>query len=76
MTDLFGTRVDYHAVPHVLGLKRERADAFHEAWIRHVGVGELIYTRREGGRAQLLAARGRAFSNQFVDPAERLDRWH
>ena len=75
MTDLFGTRVDYHAVPHVLGLKRDRADAFGEAWIRHVGAGELIYTRREGGRARLLAARGRAFSNQFVDPAERLDRW-
>lgn len=75
VTDLFGTRVDYHAVPHVLGLKRDRADAFYEAWIRHVGAGELIYTRREGGRARLLAARGRAFSNQFVDPAERLDRW-
>ena len=36
---------------------------------------ELIFTRREGGRARLLAARGRSFAAQFVDPAERLDRW-
>lgn len=72
---LFGERVDYHAVPSVLGIKRERAEALQAAWLRRVGPGELIYTRRAGGRAALLAARGRAFSNQFEDPAERLDRW-
>lgn len=75
VTDLFGTRIDYHAVPHALGSKRELAAGFHEAWMRRVGAGELIYTRQAGGRGVLLAARGRAFSNQFSDPAERLDRW-
>ena len=66
---------DETTVPSVLGAERDLAEAFHEAWVRRVGAGELIYTRRAGGREVLLAARGRAFSNQFVDPAERLDRW-
>ena len=74
-SDAVGAALDYHAVPHVLASKRERAEALHEAWRRHVGEGDLIYTRREGGRALLLAARARAFANQFVDPADRLDRW-
>ena len=71
-----GRRVDYHAVPTVLGARKEGAEALHRAWLRRVGPGEIVYTRREGGRRLLLAARARAFANQFVDPAERLDRWH
>ncbi|MEM7415058.1 MAG: DEAD/DEAH box helicase family protein [Gemmatimonadota bacterium] len=69
------SRLDYHAVPSVFGTKRELAEAFHAAWIELVGPGELLYTRREGGRRMLLAARARAFANQFDDPAERVERW-
>ena len=69
-------RKDFHAVPTCLGVKKARAEAFLAAWIRHVGPAELIFTRREGGRALLLAARSRAFSGAFEeDGMRRLDRW-
>jgi hypothetical protein len=68
-------RMDYHAVPDCLGSHKDRAQTLLDAWHRYVGPGELVYTRREGGRALLLAARTRAFSTVFEDPAERLDRW-
>ena len=69
------TRIDFHAVPTVLGAKRGSANTFLDSWLKYVGVGELVYTRRDGGRAALLAARGRTFANQFEDPVERIDRW-
>lgn len=73
---LFGlARDDYHAVPLLLGARKELAQAFHEAWLRHVGPSELIYTRDEAGRATLLRARTRAFSAAFAAEARRQDRW-
>jgi superfamily II DNA or RNA helicase len=51
------SRPSYHAVPDLLGSNRERADAFAAAWARHVGGGELTYTRTAAGRRALLAAR-------------------
>lgn len=50
-------RPSCHAVPDLLGVNRERAEAFAAAWGRHVGGGELTYTRTEEGRRALLAAR-------------------
>jgi superfamily II DNA or RNA helicase len=50
-------RPSYHAVPDLLGVNRERAEAFAAAWARHVGGGALTYTRTEDGRRALLAAR-------------------
>jgi len=69
------TRADVHAVPTVFGAKRSRAEAFHAAWLEQVGTGDLVYTRRDGGRRLLLAARARSFAGAFEDTARRLDRW-
>jgi hypothetical protein len=69
------TRSDVHAVPTVFGTKRNRAETFCAAWLENVGVGELVYTRREGGRSVLLAARARSFAGGFEAPGRRLDRW-
>ena len=66
---------DYHAVPTVLGSKKEYAEAFYHAWQRRVGEGELIYARGSEGRALLLQARARAFSTAMTDRVKRLDRW-
>lgn len=75
VSGLLGRRVDWHAVPRILGAKKEHAQALHAAWRRRVAPGDLVYTRREGGRAALLAARGRALANRLADPGERVDRW-
>ncbi|NNM32599.1 MAG: restriction endonuclease subunit R, partial [Gemmatimonadetes bacterium] len=72
---ILGKKVDYHAVPRLLGRDKERALVFLSHWNRHVGPGSLIYTRREGGRRALLAARGRAFANNHPDAGVRVDRW-
>jgi hypothetical protein len=50
-------RPSYHPVPDVLGVNRDRAEAFAGSWKRYVGGGELTYTRSEEGRRILLAAR-------------------
>jgi hypothetical protein len=55
---LAGARTDVHAVPTLLAVNRERAQRFHRAWQEHVGSGDLVYTRRKGGRTALLEARG------------------
>ena len=68
-------RIDYHAVPHQLGVNKERAETFLAEWARRIGDGRLIYTRNPEGRAELLKARVRAFSSHFVEDVERLDRW-
>ncbi|HKQ61640.1 MAG TPA: DEAD/DEAH box helicase family protein [Candidatus Polarisedimenticolaceae bacterium] len=68
-------RQDYHAVPELLGAKRELAETFHAAWRRRIGPASLVYTRTAEGRQRLLRARVRAFSSAFRSPIERLDRW-
>ena len=67
---------DYHAVPHVLALDKEKAQLFHRHWQRRLGSAELIFTRSEDGRRALLRARVAAFSNAMQNHARRLDRWH
>lgn len=66
---------DYHAVPGVLGNHKDKALALHQAWVKRLGKGELIYTRVEDGRRLLLQARARAFSTAMQASAERYDRW-
>lgn len=68
-------RIDYHAVPTLLGSHRDRADLLHESWVRRVGPARLVYTRSPEGRRELLHARGRAFSSAMADDSERMDRW-
>lgn len=67
---------DFHAVPSVLAVNKNRAEGFLAAWQRHVAPGTLVFTRREGGRRLLLAARARSFANSWKGTeASRLDRW-
>jgi superfamily II DNA or RNA helicase len=66
---------DYHAVPGVLGARKDRAEAFLRAWRQRVCGGQLIYTRSDEGRRQLLVARMRAFANAHERAARRIDRW-
>jgi hypothetical protein len=68
-------RVDYHAVPELLGARKETAALLHEAWRRRLGAGDLVYTRTAEGRRVLLRARIRAFSSAFAPSTRRLDRW-
>lgn len=67
--------VDFHAVPTVLAVRKDRAEHFLRAWNRRVCLAELIFTRNDEGRELLLKARMRAFSNAREDLARRMDRW-
>jgi superfamily II DNA or RNA helicase len=68
-------RLDYHAVPVLLGVKKERAEALFLAWQKRVGPAELLYTRSPEGRRMTLLARAKAFSTPMTARARRLDRW-
>ncbi len=68
-------KVDYHAVPQVLGVTKERAEIFWLAWQKRVSSGRLIYTRSAEARKILLKARVRAFSSAISGSINRLDRW-
>ncbi|HQE83259.1 MAG TPA: DEAD/DEAH box helicase family protein [Candidatus Hydrogenedentes bacterium] len=70
-----GLKKDYHAVPIILGMNKDRASIFHRRWNRRVAKGNLIYTRNPEGRAFLLKARARAFSSRFLRKTKRLSQW-
>jgi superfamily II DNA or RNA helicase len=59
LTRRLGEAVGYHAVPDDLGTNGARADAYAQAWARHVGGGELIYTRSDEGWRALVSARAK-----------------
>lgn len=69
------TVLDYHAVPFVLGVHKDRAALFAAAWKRRVGTSELIYTRTGEGRAILLRARTQNFASASRRATRRLERW-
>ncbi|MDO4784249.1 MAG: DEAD/DEAH box helicase family protein [Propionibacteriaceae bacterium] len=48
----------WHPVPSALGRRRRDAEAYHRAWNRWVGEGELLYTRSPEGEGVLAAVRG------------------
>ena len=70
-----GRRIDYHAVPTMLGARKESANLFYQVWRKRVSPGKLIYTRQAGGRELLLKARARTFANNYVNLTQRIDRW-
>ncbi|MCA9255786.1 MAG: DEAD/DEAH box helicase family protein [Phycisphaerales bacterium] len=70
-----GQSIDYHAVPTILGERKEQASIFHRAWTRHVSKSSLIYTRTPEGWSALLRARVLAFSSTDREAAQRLDQW-
>ncbi|MFX1438623.1 MAG: DEAD/DEAH box helicase family protein [Promethearchaeota archaeon] len=68
-------RQDYHAVPTVLGIKKEYAERFAAQWKEYVGEMDLIYTRNREGRIALLQARNHSLSAGFRSHSERISRW-
>ena len=69
------TRKDYHAVPAVIGAKKEYAEYFAKMWSSHVGSMRLVYTRNRMGRIELIRARNKSLSATFRPRSERLTRW-
>ncbi len=72
---LFFLREDYHAVPEVIGRKKEFAEHFARLWRKKVGSVDLIYTRTAEGRKLLLRARGKSLSATFQPKSERVSCW-
>jgi superfamily II DNA or RNA helicase len=69
------TRKDYHAVPAVIGAKKEYAEYFADMWAKYVGRMNLVYTRTGEGRIELIRARNKSLSATFRPRSERLTRW-
>ncbi len=69
------TRKDYHAVPAVIGAKKDYAEFFAEMWAKHVGRMNLVYTRNREGQIELIRARNKSLSATFRPRSERLTRW-
>ena len=63
-------RVAWHAVPADLARRKDRADAFHNAWTRWCGKGLLVYAHGsdEGARlaTEALAAPSRATQRRRI----------
>jgi hypothetical protein len=68
-------RRDYHAVPQVIGTRKERAAYFCDMWRRYVGECELIYTRNLQGRIHLLQARANSLASAMQQRSERRSVW-
>jgi len=68
-------RKDYHAVPTMLGRKRDFAEYFAAMWQKYVGPTRLIYTRTKEGRRALLHARTSAMSAKFKRVTKRTRFW-
>jgi superfamily II DNA or RNA helicase len=68
-------RVDYHAVPTVLGAKKEDAERFAALWTAHVGSSRLVFGRTPAGRRMLLRARTQSFAAGFQRPVDRRSVW-
>ena len=47
----------YYCVPALFDKKKENAEYFNNSVKKQIGIYELVYTRSELGRAELLAAR-------------------
>lgn len=67
-------QIDYHAVPELLGRKKEVALSFSLLWKKHVGSCELVYTRLAEGRRILLQARVRSLAARLSE-IEHANKW-
>jgi hypothetical protein len=68
-------RKDYHAVPQIIGNKKEFAEYYAKMWSRYVGSMELVYTRTTEGRKLLLKARTHSVSAAFQKRSEKRCCW-
>lgn len=68
-------RVDFHAVPAVLGQHKDLAEHFARCWRARVGGARLVFTRTGDGRRALLRARSRSFAAGFRRNVDALSVW-
>jgi hypothetical protein len=68
-------RVDYHAVPAMLGARKEAAERFAAVWAARIGGSDLVFTRSADGRQVLLRARAASFAAGFQRRVERRSVW-
>jgi hypothetical protein len=66
---------DYHAVPRIVGTRKEYASWFADEWRSYVGPTKLIYTRTVKGRRALLRARQHSLAAAFQRRSERRSCW-
>lgn len=57
-------RQDYFCVPALFSKNKDAAEQFRQSMSRRIGSCQLVYTRNEEGRSQLLKARKTAYANQ------------
>lgn len=65
--------VVYHAVPTILGTRKQLATAFQQAWNRHVSPGDLVYAGSPEGTGILAAQRG---DDPFAITTQIRTLWH
>jgi hypothetical protein len=68
-------RTDYHAVPTILGQRKEWSLLFHDQWNAEVGSSQLVFTRSPEGRLVLLRARAKSFAAGFQRRVQRRSAW-
>jgi len=68
-------RVDFHAVPTVLGQRKESAEIFAARWKARVGRGSLVYARTAMGRRTLLRARAGSLAAGFRRTVDTQSAW-
>ncbi|MEO6214898.1 MAG: hypothetical protein ABIO86_02615, partial [Sphingomonas sp.] len=68
-------RIDFHAVPAVLGQRKESAEYFALRWEARVGRAKLVFTRSGNGRHVLLRARARSLAAGFQRAVDTLSAW-
>ena len=68
-------RKDYHAVPAILGAKKENAEYLTQCWNKQVGGAKLVFTRKREGRKILLHARSNSMASGFQRYVDRRSQW-
>lgn len=68
-------RVDFHAVPSVLGQRKDFAEYFARRWRARVGRAKLVFTRNGDGRHVLLRARARSLAAGFQRAIDTVSAW-
>lgn len=67
--------LDYHAVPSIFAVNKEKTILFHKHWQRVMGKSKIYYTRNKEGRKILVKARTSSLSSHFVTRTEITDSW-
>lgn len=67
---------DYHSMPSVISNNKNNINIFKKLWQKYIGKCDIIYTRTQNGRRQLLKARKNSFSDLVRSPkAQKLSRF-